>query len=93
MTGLSENSAYKIASNINNHIKIKLKRLENIKNNNNIPLKIKKKNEKIINRKIYNLIDEMHWKIIKFLTTNFNNILLGDMPLKRKKINKIIFEA
>jgi transposase len=92
MTGLSENSAYKIASNINNHIKIKLKRLENIKNNNNIPLKIKKKNEKIINRKIYNLIDEMHWKVIKFLTTNFNNILLGNMSAKSivKKSNKVL---
>ena len=92
MTGLSENSAYKIAPNINNHIKLKLKKLQNIKNNNNIPLKIKKKNEKIINRKIYNLIDEMHWKTIKFLTSNFNNILLGDMSAKSivKKSNKVL---
>ena len=36
MTGLSENSAYKIAPNINNHIKLKLKKLQNIKNNKDV---------------------------------------------------------
>jgi hypothetical protein len=39
---------------------MKLKKLENIKNNNNIPLKIKNKNEKIINRKIYNQVEDLH---------------------------------
>jgi hypothetical protein len=58
--GLSENGAYKIAPNINKHIRMKLKKLENIKNNNNISLKIKNKNEKIINRKIYNQVDDLH---------------------------------
>jgi putative transposase len=92
MTGLSENGAYKIAPNINKHIKMKLKKLENIKNNNNIPLKIKNKNEKIINRKIYNQVEDLHWKTIKFLTTNFNNILLGDLSAKSivKKSNKVL---
>ena len=79
MTGLSENNAYSIGEKVNKKISNKLSRLNNIKKNKNIPLKIKKKNEKIINRKIFNQIDDMHWKTIKFLTTNFKNILLGDM--------------
>jgi hypothetical protein len=52
MTGLSEKGAYKIASNINKHIRIKLKRLENIK--------IKNKNEIIINHKNNNQVDDLY---------------------------------
>lgn len=92
MTGLSENNAYSIGEKVNKKISYKLSRLNNIKKNENIPLKIKKKNEKIINRKIFNQIDDMHWKTIKFLTTNFQNILLGDMSAKSivRKNNSIL---
>ena len=92
MTGLSENNAYSIGTEVNKKICNKLSRLNKIKNNKDIPLKIKKKNEKIINKKIYNQIDDMHWKTIKFLTTNFKNILLGDLSAKSivRKNNSIL---
>jgi putative transposase len=82
MTGLSEKESFKIGTNVNSEIKEKILNLNKIKENINIPAKIKKKNEKLINRKIKNKVDELHWKTIKFLTDNFNNILLGDMSAK-----------
>lgn len=82
MTGLCEEDCYKIGTNVNSTVKSYIKRWNNIKNNKIIPKKIKKKNEQLINRKIYNKIDDLQWKTIKFLTSNFNNILLGDMSAK-----------
>jgi len=82
MTGLSETDCFKIGTNVNKIIKKQINRLNKIKQNKKIPLKIKKKNEQLINRKIFNKVDDLQWKTIKFLTTNFNNILLGDMSAK-----------
>jgi len=92
MAGLSENNAYSIGKKVNKKIYDKLFKLNKIKRNKDIPLKIKRKNEEIINRKIHNQIDDMHWKTIKFLTTNFKNILLGDMSAKSivRKNNSIL---
>jgi IS605 OrfB family transposase len=82
MTGLSENNAILIGSNVNLIIRKQIKILNKIKSNKNISSKIKKKNEKIINRKIHNKIDDLHWKTINYLINNYNNILLGDMSAK-----------
>ena len=82
MTGISENGSVKIGNNVNNIISQKIRRLNNIKNNINIPNKIKKKNEKIINRKINNKIDDLHWKSINYLVKKYNTIFLGDMSAK-----------
>lgn len=82
MSGLSETDYFKIGTNVNNTIKKQINRLNKIKNNKNIPNKIKKKNEQLINRKIFNKVDDLQWKTIKFLTNNFTNILLGDMSAK-----------
>jgi putative transposase len=92
MTGLSDNIMLKIGQNVNAKIKKLVKREKIIKFNVNIPKKIKKKNERLINKKIYNLTDELHWKTIKFLTFNFKAIFLGDMSAKNivSKQNKIL---
>lgn len=82
MTGLSETDCFKIGTNTNTIIKKQINRLDKIKQNKNIPGKIKKKNEQMINRKIFNKVEDLHWKTVKFLTNNFNNILLGDMSAK-----------
>ena len=79
MTGLTENDSVDIAPNINTIIKEKLYKLNKIKNNKYISNRVKNKYEKNINRKIYNMVDDAHWKIIKFLTLNFRNVLIGDM--------------
>jgi putative transposase len=82
MTGLSDDQHLKIGTTIHKKIKKNIKRLNKIKNNKNIPLKIKNKNEKLINRKITNKVNDLHWKTIKYLTTNYKTIFLGDMSAK-----------
>ena len=83
MTGLTERDQLNIGLNINKILRDKIKRLNKIKSNDKIPYKIKKKNELLINRKIHNIVDELHWKTINFLIYNFRNILLGDMIIKK----------
>jgi transposase len=82
MTGISNNEYTSIGNDIHSKIKMSLCRLNKIKANNKIPIKIKKKNERLINRKIENKVNEMHWKIIDYLTKNYKTILLGDMSAK-----------
>jgi putative transposase len=82
MTGVTENSGLKIGKNVNFTISKSLKRFNKIKNNKKITKKIIKRNEFLINRKISNKIDDLHWKTIKYLTSNYNTILLGDMSAK-----------
>jgi transposase len=92
MTGLSDNENLKIGTNIHDKIKKYIKRLNKIKQNKNIPLKIIKKNEKLINTKITNKINELHWKTINYLISNYETIFLGDMSAKSivKKYNSVL---
>ena len=92
MTGLSDNESLKIGTNVHERIKKYIKRLNKIKNNKNIPLKIQKKNEKLINKKISNKINDLHWKTINYLVSNYETIFLGDMSAKSivKKHNSVL---
>ena len=82
MTCLSENELIKICnikkSRLEELINKKIK-LEKIKINN---IKIKKL-KKSTNKRIKGLVNELHWKSIKFLTDNYKNILIGDLSTKR----------
>jgi putative transposase len=49
--------------------------------------KIRKK-LKSTNKRINGLINELHWKSIKFLTDNYKNILIGDLSTKGIVNNK-----
>jgi putative transposase len=89
LTGLSN----KTVTHIGYKMDKKIKKLHlNINNLNNIN-KIRKKKKKIkkIRRKIKNLINEMHNKTISYLTSNYKNILIGNMSSKSivKKGNNI----
>lgn len=81
MTCLSENEIIEIC----NIKKSKLEKLINKKIKlgkikiNNIKVKKLKKNT---NKRIKGLVDELHWKSIKFLTDNYKNILIGDLSTK-----------
>lgn len=50
--------------------------------------KLYKKIEGRLNRKITNLVDELHWKTINFLISNYKTILIGDMSVKGIVCNK-----
>ncbi len=82
MSGITENSFVQIGNNVNKIITKSIAKLNRIKNNPNIPKKIKSKNEKQINRKIKNRVDDLHWKTIAYLFLNYKTILLGDMSAK-----------
>lgn len=83
MTGLSENECVKIGTECMNKLKSLFERKDAILKNQEIPVKIKKKNEIHINRKITNYVDELHWKVINYLTDNYATVLIGDMSAKR----------
>jgi len=77
-TGITENKVIKIKDK-KSVIKGYLKRKDKIMGNELIPDKIKKKNEKMINKKISNIVSDLHWKTIKYLTDNNEVILMGNM--------------
>jgi IS605 OrfB family transposase len=81
MTGISNNKIVKIGEN-SKLIVNKLKKMEQIKQNNTIKNKNKKIYERKHNIKIKNLIDELHWKTINYLTKNYKTILIGNMSSK-----------
>ena len=82
MVGINEKESLNIGDSVNDIIVKDIKRLETIIDNKDIPKRIKKKNEILINRKISNKIDDLHWKSIKYLTHNYKIIFLGDMSAK-----------
>jgi len=80
---LSENQTIDICktndTKINKLIKIKIECYKKIKIINS-----KKNKNKLskVNKRIKGFIDELHWKTINFLTSNYKNILIGDLSTK-----------
>lgn len=99
MTGLDEDTYTRLGVKVNYKIRKELNKLHTIKNNPNISKQIKNKYQKRINKNIYNKVDDLHWKIIKYLTTSYNTIFLGDMSAKEivsnknSCLNKVVKEA
>ena len=81
ITGITENKVIKIEDD-KNKIKKYLIRNDKIQNNEKITKEIKKKNEKMINKKIRNLVNELQWKTINYLTKNNKIILMVNMSTK-----------
>jgi len=93
-TCITENKVIKIGENCGDKIEKYLLRKDNIMSNKYISEKIKEKNEKLINRKVKNLINELHWKTIDYVTKNYETILIGNMSSKdivsnNKNLNKM----
>lgn len=91
LTGITENQVVMIGTNIKNKIEksiIRIKQLEKMKNKFVKKCKIIKYKKKLENR-----INDFHWKIINYLTTNFKNIMIGNLSTKRiiSKKSKIKF--
>jgi len=88
-TCLSENQVIDICKTNDTKIKKLInKRLDckKILKKNNTKKNIKKL--KMINKRIKGHIDEVHWKTINFLTSNYKNILIGDLSTKGIIYNK-----
>jgi len=80
-TGLSDNHVVELGTNIAQLIQNNLNKIDNF-NNSNLPSRIKKRYGKIYSNKIKNLMTEVHWKIIKYLTDNYKVILIGNWSTK-----------
>ena len=89
MAGFSNNKCVKICNNLQNTLKKHINCIDKINNNINIPNKKKKQIEQRCYRKIGNLIDDLHWKTIKYLTDNYGNILIGNLSTKEIVKNQI----
>jgi putative transposase len=81
LTGVSENSAMQIGENASK----KLYHLHKQIDTANEKITSKKQKKKVLQRcrrKIVGLVDDLHWKAAKFLTDNYENILIGDFSAK-----------
>jgi len=79
MTGYSPNKCVKICDNLKEKIGYYLDQIDRINNDNQATKCQIKKLETRCYRKIQNVVSDLHWKSIKYLTENFNNILIGNM--------------
>lgn len=88
LTGVSDNHLVEIGSNVSQKIKTNLTRLDRINRDNKLPKKVKKRYEKVINKKIHNLVTDMQWKCINFLTGHYKNIFIGKWSTKSISSNE-----
>lgn len=92
MTGITENKEVFINDKLQETLKRYLEKIDLIKTTN-LSIKKIKKTERKLNRKITNKINDMHWKIIKYLTENYKTILIGNLSTKNigfgRNLNKM----
>jgi IS605 OrfB family transposase len=87
MTGYTDEFCIKIGYNVGKIIKPILFKMDGIKRT----VKDEKLKKKLLEKceiKIENLIDDLHWKVIDFLTENYGTIYLGNLSTKSIVSNK-----
>lgn len=90
MTGHSNNKCIKIGNNLKKTIIKYHKHINRINRSWTKKDLVKKKIRKKYYKRISNVVDDLHWKTINYLTNNFNNILIGNLSTKgiiKKKLN------
>ncbi len=81
ITGISSKHNINIGTNISNVIKSYIYKIDN-NANKDIPKRIKSRYERTYYKKIDNLMIDVHWKIISYLTSNYNTIFIGNWSTK-----------
>jgi IS605 OrfB family transposase len=81
MTGISENEVVVIRNDVQDKIKKILLEIDDLNNKNN---KVKHRKIKIIRKhtRLKNLVTELHWKTINYLTNRYETILIGNLSAK-----------
>ena len=100
LAGITPNNSCFIGTNCKSYIENKLNNIDNCMNSNKSNYK-KRRHSKKVYRMIKDKVTDFHWKSIKYLTSNYNKILIGDLSIKGicsnekdeelKKMNKRIF--
>lgn len=88
-TGISGDHIIEIGKNISEKIKRKIKYMDKIKNHKSIKEIIKERKIKKTEEKLKNKINDYHWKIINYMTQNYNHIIFGNFSTKNMGENKI----
>ncbi len=73
-------------------VKQYLERIDNINNAINLTKQQKRKKEKKCYLKLTNKIDEIHWKTINYIISNYKYVIIGNLSMKdcsNKKTSKI----
>lgn len=92
LTMYSNNKCTDLCSNLKTKLKPYLKQIDRIHNDNTATKKQIRKLENRCYTKIDNLINDMHWKVIKYLTDNYDRILIGNMSTKGIISNNNVFQ-
>lgn len=85
MTCMSESEVIKIGNNVYDELKPYMSKIDKLHNNKNNSQKLTNKEKKIENRCYLNMknkVIDLHWKSIKFLTSRYKHILIGDLSIK-----------
>lgn len=80
LTGISEDEVVKIGNNVGEVLTEKFNKLEKLNKITN--LWKRKKKVAYTMMKINNIIDDMHWKTIKWITSRYRNVLIGNLSTK-----------
>lgn len=88
LTGYNQESTVDICTNFKETIIVYLKKIDKIKSE--IPNNNRNKREAIGKRhfKIKNIVKELHWKTINYLTNNYDEIIMGNISTKSILANK-----
>lgn len=78
----TNNELINMGTNIKDKVGKHLKNIDKVRNSKHLNNKKKKKKEKKIYLKIKNMVDETHWKIIKEITSNYGNVIIGNINMK-----------
>jgi transposase len=82
LTGLSNNHLIEIGKNIDKKIKKRLIKMDKIKSLKRKQIKHKRKYLLKHEKKLSNYINNLHWQVVNYLTSNYNHILLGNYSTK-----------
>jgi IS605 OrfB family transposase len=63
-------------------VKQYLKRIDNINNAKNLTKQQKRKKERKYYLKLKNKMDEIHWKTIRYIISNYKYVIIGDLSMK-----------
>ena len=82
LTGISNIHTIEYGIKFNLLMKKKLTKIDIINNNPSIYDERKKKLVSNLYRKLSNMVDNFHWKVIKHLTNNYRHVVIGNLSTK-----------
>jgi len=82
LTGLSNNHLIEIGKNVDKKIKKRLTKMDKIKSLKRKELNNKRKYLLKHEKKLSNYVNNLHWQVVNYLTSNYNHILLGSYSTK-----------